>query len=100
MVGHGAEHQSLWANAEPDAGRRFLSFFNCFNFQKLFKLPKFVETCRNVQKLQNKFCMNILQPLFTVGLDNFTFEYHFIVQNSKNSDTKIIVYKYLCLKIF
>jgi hypothetical protein len=55
-----------------------------------FKLQKFVETCRNVQNLQNKFCMTPLEPLFTVGLAKFTFDYHFIVQNSKNSDTKII----------
>jgi hypothetical protein len=48
-------------------------FFNCFKFQKLFKLQKFVETYRNVQNLQNKFCMNPLEPLFTVGLTKLTF---------------------------
>jgi hypothetical protein len=40
----------------------------------------------------------MLEPLYTVGLVKFSFEYHFIVQNSKNSDTKIIIYKYLCLQ--
>jgi hypothetical protein len=87
----------------PDSAHaRFTPFPFSFlfkQFQKWFKLPKFVETCRNVQKLQNKFCMNPLEPLFTVGLAKFTFEYHFIVQNFKNSDNKIIVYKYICLKI-
>jgi hypothetical protein len=40
----------------------------------LFKLPKFVETCRNVQKLQNNFFMNPLEPLFTVGLIKLAFK--------------------------
>jgi hypothetical protein len=39
----------------------------------LFKLPKFVETCRNVKKLQSKFYTNPLEPLFTVGLNKLTF---------------------------
>jgi hypothetical protein len=43
--------------------------------------------------------MNPLEPLFTMGLAKFTFDYHFIVQNYNNSDTKIIVYEYLCLQI-
>jgi hypothetical protein len=54
----------------------------------------------SVQKLQNKFCMNPLEQPCTVGLTHLTFVQYFIVQNSKSSNTKIIVYKYLCLKIF
>jgi hypothetical protein len=38
-----------------------------------FKFPKFIETYRNVQKLQNKFCMNPLEPIFTVGLTKLAF---------------------------
>jgi hypothetical protein len=37
------------------------------------KLPKFVETCKNVQKIQNKFYMNSIKPLFTVGFTKLTF---------------------------
>jgi hypothetical protein len=37
------------------------------------QISKFVETCRNVQKLQNKFCMNTLEPLYTVGLTKLSF---------------------------
>jgi hypothetical protein len=51
--------------------------FKCFsivlNFKNYFKLQKFIETCRNVQKLQNKFCINPLEPLFTVGSTKLTF---------------------------
>jgi hypothetical protein len=44
--------------------------------------------------------MNTLEPLYTVGLSKLTFEQYFIVHNYKNSDTKINIYNYLCLKIF
>jgi hypothetical protein len=38
--------------------------------------------------------MNSLEPLFTVGLTKLTFEPYFNAQNSKNSNIKVIVYKY------
>jgi hypothetical protein len=41
--------------------------------RKWCKLPKFVEACRNAQKWQNKFCMNTLEPLYTVGLTKLIF---------------------------
>jgi hypothetical protein len=51
--------------------------FKCFsiilNFRNCFKLKKFIETCRNVQNLQNKFCVNPLESLFTVGWTKLTF---------------------------
>jgi hypothetical protein len=43
------------------------------NSRNYFKLPKFVETCRNVKKLQNKFCWTPLEPLYAVGLTKLTF---------------------------
>jgi hypothetical protein len=73
------------------------SFLIVLNSRKQFKLPKFVETCSNVQKWQTKFCMNPLEQPDTGGLTKLSFVQYFIVQNSNNSDTKIIVYKYLCL---
>jgi hypothetical protein len=61
----------------PVSAQYCATVFKCFsivsNFRNCFKLQKFVETCRNVQKLQNKFCMNPLEPLFTVGLTKLTF---------------------------
>jgi hypothetical protein len=53
--------------------RGFTCFSVVLNSRNCFKLQKFVETCRNVQNLQHKFCMNPLQPLFTVGLTKLTF---------------------------
>jgi hypothetical protein len=44
--------------------------------------------------------MNPIKKPYTVGLTKLTFVQYFIVQNFKNSDNKIIVYKYLCLHIF
>jgi hypothetical protein len=44
--------------------------------------------------------MNPLEQPYTLGLTKLTFVQYFIVQNSNNSDTKIIVYKYLYLQIF
>jgi hypothetical protein len=41
--------------------------------------------------------MNPIEQRYTVGLTKLTFVQYFIVQNSMNSDTKIIVYKYLCM---
>jgi hypothetical protein len=69
----------VWQAAGPSAASRgldfgptlydnFKSFFNCLNSRNCFKLQEFVETCRDVQKLENKFFMNPLEPLFTVGL--------------------------------
>jgi hypothetical protein len=43
--------------------------------------------------------MNPIEPLFTMGLTKLTFMQYFLAQNYKNSNTRIIVYKYLCLKI-
>jgi hypothetical protein len=40
--------------------------------------------------------MNPHEQLYIVGLTHLTFVQYFIVQNSKKSDTKIIVYKNLC----
>jgi hypothetical protein len=101
----------LWQAAAP-VGRspgpdqaqhcaRFLKLFLFYlNSRKQFKLLKFVETCRNVQKCKTKFCWTPLGQLFTVGLTNFIFVQYFIVQNYKNSNTKINVHKYLYLQIF
>jgi hypothetical protein len=41
--------------------------------------------------------MNTLKPLYIVGLTKLTFVEYFIVQNCKNSNTRIFVYKYLHL---
>jgi hypothetical protein len=35
--------------------RHCVSFFNCLNSRNYPKLPKFIKTCRSVQKLQNNF---------------------------------------------
>jgi hypothetical protein len=43
--------------------------------------------------------MNPLEQPDTGDLTKLSFVQYFIVQNSKYSDTKIIVYKYLCLQI-
>jgi hypothetical protein len=76
------------------------SFLIVLNSRKQFKLPKFVETCRNVQKWQPKFCINPLEQLDTAGLTKLTFVQYFIVQNCKNSNTRIFVYKYLPFIMF
>jgi hypothetical protein len=84
--------------------RHCAAIFNCFSIdlipKKWCKFPKFKETCRNVQKWQIKFCMNILEPLYIVGLTKLTFVQYFIVQNYKNSNTRIFIYKHLHFKIF
>jgi hypothetical protein len=49
----------------------------------------------NVQKWQTKFCWTPLKPLYTVGLTKLTFVQYCIIQNCKNSNTRIFVYKYL-----
>jgi hypothetical protein len=50
-----------------------LFFFHFYLSRICFKLPKFVKTCRSVQKLQTKFYMNTLEPLCTVALTKLTF---------------------------
>jgi hypothetical protein len=44
--------------------------------------------------------MNTPEPLYTVSSIKFTFEQYFIVHNCKNSNIKIIAYKYLYLIMF
>jgi hypothetical protein len=55
-------------------------FFIVLNSRNCFKLQKFVETCKNVQNLPNKFGMNPLEPLHTVGLTKITFMLLILVQ--------------------
>jgi hypothetical protein len=43
--------------------------------------------------------MNPLKPLFTVGLTKHTFMQKILVQNPKNSETKLVVHKNLCFQI-
>jgi hypothetical protein len=73
VVGHQAAHSSH----EPDLAQHCVMILNYFsivlNSRNYFKLPKFVETCKNVQKLQAKICINTLEPLYTVGLTKLTF---------------------------
>jgi hypothetical protein len=44
--------------------------------------------------------MNPLEQPDTMGLTKLTFVQYFIVQNCKNSNTRIFVYKYLHLLMF
>jgi hypothetical protein len=39
--------------------------------------------------------MNTLEQLYTVGLTKLSFVQYFLVQNYKNSNKRIFVYKYL-----
>jgi hypothetical protein len=41
-----------------------------------------------------------LEQLYTVGLIKLTLVQYFIVQNCKNSNTRIFIYKYLHLIMF
>jgi hypothetical protein len=75
------------------------SFFDLFNPRNISKIPKFVKTCRNVQKWQTKFCWTPLGHIYAMGLTKFTFVQYSIMHNYKNSNTKINVYKYLYLQI-
>jgi hypothetical protein len=50
--------------------------------------------------LQNKFCINTLEAIYTVGLTKLSLMQFLLVQNCKNSITKLIVYKYLHFIIF
>jgi hypothetical protein len=47
--------------------------------------------------MQTKFGMNTLERLCTVGLTKPTFMQQILIQNCKNSNTRIFVYKYLHL---
>jgi hypothetical protein len=94
-----------WAIAPSRTGPSTVSgflkpFIFVLNSRKQFKLPKFVETYRNVQKWQTKFCWTPLEQLYTVGLTKLTLVQYFMVHNCKNSNIKIFVYKYLHLIMF
>jgi hypothetical protein len=72
-----AGRQATHCSHRPVSVRHYAVNFNLFsivfNSRNCFKLPKFVKTCMNVQKLQNKFCWTPLEPLYTVGLTKLTF---------------------------
>jgi hypothetical protein len=61
----------------PVSAQYCAAVFKCFsivlNSRNRFKLQKFIETCRSVQNLQNKFSMNPFEPLFTVDLTKLNF---------------------------
>jgi hypothetical protein len=85
----------------PDTVRIIKNLFSdLFNPRNISKFPKFIETCRNVQKSQTKFYWTPLGQIYTVGLTKFIIVQYFIVQNYMNSNTKINVCKYLYLQIF
>jgi hypothetical protein len=73
MAGRRATHCSRGPVFGPTLRGDFKSFLIILNFRNCFKLTKFIETCRSVQKLQNKFCWTPLETLFTVGLTKLTF---------------------------
>jgi hypothetical protein len=50
--------------------------------------------------MQTKLCCTPLEQIVTVGLTKFIFVLYFIIQNCKNSNTKILVYKYLHMIMF
>jgi hypothetical protein len=73
--------RAIFAHTQQLVGRfevrHCAAILNCFsiilNSKNYFKLPKFVETCRSVQKLQNKFVWTPLEALFTLDLTKLTF---------------------------
>jgi hypothetical protein len=73
MAGRRAVHCSHG----PVSTHHYAAILNHFsivlNSRTCFKLQKFVEACRSVQKLQDKFCMNPPEPLCIVGLTKLTF---------------------------
>jgi hypothetical protein len=100
-----AGHHAPWAIASGQIGPDTVcgikySFFDLLNHINISKIPKFIETCKNVQKWQTKFCWTPHGQIYAVGLTKFTFVQYSIVQNYKNSNAKINVYKYLYLQIF
>jgi hypothetical protein len=116
-LGHQAEAQPAFRSAvhgrppcpvghspRPDRARHYAriknSFFNLFNPKNISKFPKFVETCRNVQKSKTKFCWTPLGQIYAVELTKFTFVQYLIVQNNKTSNAKINIYKYVNVQLF
>jgi hypothetical protein len=68
-----AGRHAPWAIASGQFSAQYYARgFKCFsillNSRNCFKFQKFIETCRNSHKLQNKFCIIPLEPLFIVGL--------------------------------
>jgi hypothetical protein len=68
--------RAVHCSCRPILAQHYAAILNHFLIdlipRKYDKIPKFVETCKNVQKLQNKFCMNTLEPLYIVGLTKLT----------------------------
>jgi hypothetical protein len=98
-----AGRHAQWAVAPgrigPDTAQIKNSFSDLFNPRNISKFLEFIENYRNAQKLETKFHWTPLGQLFTVGLTKSIFVQQFIVQNYKNSNTKINAYKYLYMQI-
>jgi hypothetical protein len=73
-----AGRHAPWAVASGRFSASALGF-KCFlivlNSRNCFKLHKFTETCRNVQKFRNKICGTPIEPLFIVGLTKLAFRH-------------------------
>jgi hypothetical protein len=81
---------------------RFYFFFS-FWFSKIprkcLERLKIIENRVQILEMQIKLCCTPFGQIIIVGLTKCAFVQYFIIQNSKNSDTKIIVYN-LYLQIF
>jgi hypothetical protein len=77
QAGHQPTSAAVLGQIRPIAGFHFkyiCEFRNVLHIHRFsFKLPKFIETCRNVQKWQTKFCWIHLGHLYIVGLTKLTF---------------------------
>jgi hypothetical protein len=60
-----------WAGLSPLLFIPF-SFFN-LNSRNLFKLTKLIEICRNLRKIQNKFCVNPYEQIYPDNLTTSSF---------------------------
>jgi hypothetical protein len=73
VAGHRTAHCSYGLISAQHCAAILNRFLIVLNSRNYFKLPKFVETCTNIQKLQNKFFWTPIQPLFIVSLTKLTF---------------------------
>jgi hypothetical protein len=77
LTAHSKPPRPVGCSLRPVSAQYCATVFKCFlivlNSRNHFRLQKFIESCRNVQNLPNKFCMNPLEPLFTVGLTKLIF---------------------------
>jgi hypothetical protein len=85
----------LWATFGPMVGYCFSFFLESYP-RNTSKLPKCVEICRNLQKMQNKFCWNPCWEIYPEHLTTLPFSHNVTQYKCPRNQSLFKLFKHIC----